>query len=139
MTISTVMPYHCSTCITFTFGSIRQLYKFISVLNLADWIYVVRSQYHKYRPHQLEFEENRGRALLKFASTAILDEIRERRRQWTWAYFAERRDDRHRYVELFKKKQLGPLVPEVRGVISADRTDGVLRPYLGRVNVGSPG
>ena len=60
-----------------------------------------------------ELQENRPKALLRFATTAILDEVRERKRKWTWAYFAERRDDRHRYVDLFKRKQLGSLTPAV--------------------------
>ncbi|KAJ3551176.1 hypothetical protein NM688_g4862 [Phlebia brevispora] len=75
--------------------------------------------YHKYRPSLKEFEEDRAKALLKFATTAILDEVRERRRKWSWAYFAERRDDRHRYVELFKKKELGPLVPGDTAMLEA--------------------
>ncbi len=58
-------------------------------------------------------QENRSKALLRFATTAILDEVRERKQKWTWAYFAERRDDRHRYVDLFKRKQLGSLIPAV--------------------------
>lgn len=68
-------------------------------------------QYLKYRPRAEELQNNQPRALLDFAGRAILDEVRERRRKWTWAYLAERRDDRHRYVELFKKKNLnGTLV-----------------------------
>ncbi len=70
-------------------------------------------QYAKYqRPEALR--ENRARALLTFAGNAILDSIRERRRRWTWAFFAERRDDRRRYVKLFKKKQLNTTTNEVR-------------------------
>lgn len=70
-------------------------------------------QYQKYRPAAEEFEKSRPKALLKFATTAILDEVRDRKRRWTWEYFAERRDDRHRYVDLFKRKHLGPLAPQV--------------------------
>lgn len=33
--------------------------------------------------------------MLKFAGTAILEEVRERRHKWTWVYFAERRDQRY--------------------------------------------
>ena len=71
------------------------------------------SQYQKYRPPIEELQSNRPKALLRFATTAILDEVRERKRKWTWAYFAERRDDRHHYVDLFKRKQLGSLSPAV--------------------------
>ncbi|KAL6309957.1 vacuolar protein sorting-associated protein 13 [Sparassis latifolia] len=80
----------------------------ISLLDMYHF-YMRQHQYQKYRPSAEELERNRPQALLRFAATAILDEVRERRRKWTWAYFAERRDERHRYVDLFKKKQLNPL------------------------------
>lgn len=60
------------------------------------------------------FYENRAKTEWNFALDAILDEVRQRKRRWTWVYFSERRDDRQHYVELFKKKQMGPLSPEVR-------------------------
>ena len=69
-------------------------------------------QYAKYRSLD-GCLENRPRALLTFAGNAILDSVRERRRRWTWAFFAERRDDRRRYVKLFKKKQLNTTANEV--------------------------
>lgn len=42
--------------------------------------------------------------------------MREKKRKWTWDYFAERRDDRNKYVDLFQRKQLGalPLVVSMR-------------------------
>ncbi|KIP11945.1 hypothetical protein PHLGIDRAFT_21259 [Phlebiopsis gigantea 11061_1 CR5-6] len=82
----------------------------ISLVDMYHF-YIRQHQYHKYRPAVTEFDKGRTKALWKFALTAILDEVRQRRRQWTWDYFAERRDNRHRYVDLFKKKQLGPLQP----------------------------
>jgi hypothetical protein len=50
----------------------------------------------------------RARALLEFAGRAILREVHERRYKWTWAHFRERRDDRRRYVELFKRQEDSP-------------------------------
>jgi len=35
----------------------------------------------------------------------VLDKIHDRNRKWSWEYFKERRDDRIRYIELFKKKK----------------------------------
>ena len=70
-------------------------------------------QYTKYRSLEGPLE-NRPRALLTFAGNAILDSVRERKRRWTWDFFAERRDDRRRYVKLFKKKQLNTTTNEVR-------------------------
>lgn len=46
---------------------------------------------------------------MQYAVKAILEGVRERHRKWTWAYFAERRDDRHRYTDLFQKKLLAQL------------------------------
>ncbi|KZT02705.1 vacuolar protein sorting-associated protein 13 [Laetiporus sulphureus 93-53] len=80
----------------------------ISLVDMYHF-YMRQHQYQRYRPSTEEFEQNRPRALIRFAGRAILDEVHERRRRWAWAYFAERRDDRHRYLELFKKKQLNPL------------------------------
>ncbi|KAG1730516.1 vacuolar protein sorting-associated protein 13, partial [Suillus paluster] len=47
--------------------------------------------------------------LLRFAAQAIMDRVCDRRRKLTWAYFAERRDDRNKYLELFEKKMLNSL------------------------------
>ena len=96
----------------------------IRALHIGGSLFI-RSQYQKYRPPAEELENNRPRALLRFATTAILDEVRERKRKWTWAYFAERRDDRLRYVDLFKRKQLGSLSPAVsiESILSAMDTD----------------
>ncbi|THH01814.1 hypothetical protein EW026_g979 [Hermanssonia centrifuga] len=91
------------------------------VISLIDMyhFYIRQHQYRKYRPSQPELGHDKPKALMKFAVTAVLDEVRERRRKWTWAYFAERRDDRHRYVDLFKKKQLGPLAPADTDMLDA--------------------
>jgi vacuolar protein sorting-associated protein 13A/C len=78
------------------------------------------TQYARYRRPE-EPGQNRPRALLTFAGNAILDSVRERRRRWTWAFFAQRRDDRRRYVELFKKKQLNTTANEVRSLWSLPR------------------
>ncbi|KAF8846387.1 vacuolar protein sorting-associated protein 13 [Paxillus ammoniavirescens] len=76
------------------------------VISLVDMyhFYMRQHQYRKFRPSDEDFARNRGRAYLKFAGAAILDSVRERRRKWTWPYFAGRRDDRNKYVELFESK-----------------------------------
>jgi vacuolar protein sorting-associated protein 13A/C len=45
------------------------------------------------------------RAWFRFAGNAVLSQIHEKNKKWSWKYFAERRDDRVRYVELFKKQK----------------------------------
>jgi len=70
--------------------------------------YIRQAQYRKHRPSQAAIEENPRRALLKFAGQAILREVHEKNRRWTWAYFKERRDDRKKYVSLYKTKLIVP-------------------------------
>ncbi|KAI9460579.1 hypothetical protein BJY52DRAFT_1117906 [Lactarius psammicola] len=88
-------------------GVLLDDHQFRDIISLLETIPLLRrkSRFVRYRRPE-EFKENRPRALLTFAGSAILDSVRERRRRWTWAFFAERRDDRRRYVELFKGKQL---------------------------------
>ncbi|KAJ3800717.1 vacuolar protein sorting-associated protein 13 [Lentinula aff. detonsa] len=83
------------------------------VISLLDMyhVYIRQHQYRKYRPSDEEFRINAGLARFKYAGTAILENVRQRRRQWTWQYFAERRDDRLQYVELFQKKVLNATSP----------------------------
>ncbi|KAN0063379.1 Vacuolar protein sorting-associated protein 13 [Thecaphora frezii] len=77
------------------------------VISVADLFhfYTRQAQYRRFRPSPEEIEENRPRALLRFAGRAILNEVHEKHRTWTWDYLRERRDDRKEYVTLFKEKQ----------------------------------
>lgn len=66
--------------------------------------YFIRHQeYKKFQP-KVPVKEA-PRAWLAFAGKAVLDKIHDRNKKWSWAYFAERRDDRNKYVALFKKKK----------------------------------
>ncbi|KAJ6610914.1 vacuolar protein sorting-associated protein 13 [Mycena sp. CBHHK59/15] len=80
-------------------------------ISLVDMyhVYMRQHQYRKFRPSDEEFAANRAKYRLRYAGTAILAGVRDRRRKWTWAYFAERRDDRNKYVDLFQKKTLSAL------------------------------
>ena len=67
--------------------------------------YFLRHQeYKRYQPKGVTPKED-PRAWLQFGVNAVLSKIHERNRRWTWDYFRERRDDRQRYIELFKKKK----------------------------------
>ncbi|EHK46915.1 hypothetical protein TRIATDRAFT_316915 [Trichoderma atroviride IMI 206040] len=69
--------------------------------------YFIRHQEYKaLKPKGVTPKED-PRAWLLFAGNAILGKIHERNRKWSWDYFRERRDDRKRYIELFKKKKQG--------------------------------
>ncbi|KAI1120705.1 hypothetical protein F5Y10DRAFT_272813 [Nemania abortiva] len=75
-------------------------------LMMADLFhYFIRHQeYKRLQPKGVTPKED-PRAWLKFAGNAVLSKIHERNRRWTWDYFRERRDDRLRYIEIFKKKK----------------------------------
>lgn len=81
------------------------------IISLADMyhVYLRRRLYGKFQPGADEYTINPARARLRFALTAILEEVKEKRRRWTWDYFASRRDERNRYVDLFQRKLLGAL------------------------------
>ncbi|KAI0139290.1 hypothetical protein BJ166DRAFT_126349 [Pestalotiopsis sp. NC0098] len=67
--------------------------------------YFIRHQeYKKLQPKGATPKED-PRAWLRFAGDAVLSKIHERNRRWSWDYFRERRDDRRRYIELFKKRK----------------------------------
>lgn len=74
-------------------------------------------QYHKYRPPEIEFEENPAKARLKLAMNAIRAEVHDRNKRWTWDYLSERRDTRKKYVDVYVKRLAlldgKPLAPEV--------------------------
>ncbi|KAH8145466.1 uncharacterized protein LAJ45_10436 [Morchella importuna] len=76
------------------------------VLMMVDLFhfYIRHQQYKKYQPKGVTPKEN-PRAWLKFATDAVLAQIHEKNRQWSWDYFRERRDDRKRYIALFKKQK----------------------------------
>ncbi|MCJ1472238.1 hypothetical protein MMC13_000885 [Lambiella insularis] len=66
--------------------------------------YFLRHQeYKKYEP-KVPWRED-PRAWIRFAGQSVLQKIHDRNRRWTWDYMRERRDDRVRYIELFKKKK----------------------------------
>ncbi|KAI0275069.1 vacuolar protein sorting-associated protein 13 [Gloeopeniophorella convolvens] len=101
-------------------GVLLDDHQYRDVISLFDMLGVLRrkARYAKYR-RQDEFKENRPRALLVFAGNVILDGVRERKRRWTWEFFVERRDDRRRYVELFKQKQLNACTDEKLSELTA--------------------
>ena len=85
----------------------------ISMIDMYHF-YLRRYKYNRFRPSDEDQKVNPRLALLKFAGAAILDEVHQKRRCWTWEYFKERRDDRERYIPLFSKRESGgTLSPEV--------------------------
>lgn len=85
----------------------------LSMLDLFHF-YTRKNQYRKYRPEPKAIEQNKNRALFQFAQNAILAEVKERHRRWTWDYFRQRRDDRKMYIYVFKLDARGELQPNDR-------------------------
>lgn len=83
-------------------GFVLDEYQYRDALMMVDLFhfYVRTEQFKNLRP-TVSVEEN-PRAWFKFAGNVILREIHEKNRQWSWEYFKERRDDRKRYIELYK-------------------------------------
>ncbi|KAG9326243.1 hypothetical protein KVV02_000958 [Mortierella alpina] len=64
-------------------------------------------EFRKFRPVKEITPKKDPLAWFRYAGQAVLSQIHERNRRWTWAYFEERRDDRKAYVELYKNQKLG--------------------------------
>ncbi|KAF9185293.1 hypothetical protein BGZ51_009186 [Haplosporangium sp. Z 767] len=64
-------------------------------------------EFRKFRPPKSITPKKDPLAWFRYAGQAVLSQIHERNRRWTWAYFEERRDDRKAYVELYKNHKLG--------------------------------
>lgn len=75
----------------------------LSVVDLFNF-YARQARYRAFRPAPEELAEQRPLAMFRFAGRAILNEVHQKRRVWTWDYMRERRDDRHEYVRLYKAK-----------------------------------
>ncbi|KAI7043547.1 vacuolar protein sorting-associated protein 13 [Hortaea werneckii] len=86
-------------------GFVLDDHQYRDALMLVDLFhYFIRHQeYRKLQPKKSAKED--PKAWLQFAGKAVLDRIHDKNYRWTWAYFAERRDDRKAYIKLFKKKK----------------------------------
>ncbi|RDA92701.1 hypothetical protein CP533_3692 [Ophiocordyceps camponoti-saundersi (nom. inval.)] len=87
-------------------GLVLDDHQYRDALMMADLFhYFIRHQeYRALKPKGVRPNQD-PRAWFRFAGNAILGKIHERNRKWSWDFFRERRDDRTRYVRLFKKKK----------------------------------
>ena len=72
--------------------------------------YFIRHQETKKKQPKPSPKED-PRAWFRFAGQAVLDRIHDRNKIWSWTYLKERRDDRIRYIELFKKRKKEEQLP----------------------------
>jgi len=66
--------------------------------------YFIRHQEYRKKQPTVKPKED-PRAWVRFAGQAVLDKIHDRNKCWSWAFMKERRDDRIKYIGLFKKKK----------------------------------
>ncbi|GMF28161.1 unnamed protein product [Phytophthora lilii] len=72
-----------------------------SALQIPDH-YTKYQRYRKLRPQTTVFDEPAG--WWKYAITAVMEDQRTRKQQWTWGFMKDRREDRKRYVGLWLQK-----------------------------------
>lgn len=96
-------------------GFVLDADQYRDVLSMIDLFhfYIRQREYRPFRPPQAQIEANKSKALWGFAINAITTEVHQKKRQWSWEYFAERRDDRKNYVRLFKAKHRKDISLEV--------------------------
>ena len=101
-------------------GFVLDADQYRDVLSMIDLFhfYIRQREYRPFRATQALIEENKQKALWQFAIQAIKTEVHEKNRKWSWAYFAERRDDRKNYVQLFKAKSRNDITFDVSCVSS---------------------
>ena len=87
------------------FGLVLDEDQYRDALMMVDLFhYFARHQeYKKYRPEKPPKED--PKAWLRFAGEAVLQKIHDRNRQWTWDYMKERKENRNKYIDLFKKQK----------------------------------
>ncbi|KYK54262.1 vacuolar protein sorting-associated protein vps13 [Drechmeria coniospora] len=87
-------------------GLVLDDHQYRDALMMVDLFhYFIRHQEYKaLQPKDVRPKED-PRAWFRFAANAVLGQIHDRNRKWSWGYFRERRDDRNRYIDLFKKKK----------------------------------
>ncbi|KAJ3104766.1 hypothetical protein HK100_004002, partial [Physocladia obscura] len=71
-------------------------------LSRAFTMYLKSQKYRQFRPPRSVPPSVDPLAWFKYAGICVLTDIQERNSKWKWAYFAQRRDDRIRYIRLYK-------------------------------------
>ncbi|WFD07777.1 Vacuolar protein sorting-associated protein 13 [Malassezia vespertilionis] len=81
--------------------------QYCDMLYLGDLFhfYSRRARYLSMHPADADLDANKPRALFKFAIRAVLTEVHERHRIWTWDFFKKRRDERKNYIKAFIASQ----------------------------------
>ncbi|KAJ1923434.1 Vacuolar protein sorting-associated protein 13, partial [Tieghemiomyces parasiticus] len=81
--------------------------------------YLRQHRYRRFRPAPGVTVKKDPRAWLQYAMRCVLSEVHERNRKWSWAYFEERREDRLRYLRLYRTVKLDPQAVEARRELEA--------------------
>ncbi|KAG6005238.1 hypothetical protein E4U21_000317 [Claviceps maximensis] len=94
-------------------GLVLDDHQYRDALMMVDLFhYFIRHQEYKSLKPKGSRPKEDPRAWLLFAGNAVLNKIHEKNRKWSWDYFRERRDNRRRYIELFKKRKQQQIAAE---------------------------
>ncbi|POS86544.1 hypothetical protein EPUL_002626 [Erysiphe pulchra] len=87
-------------------GMVLDDYQYRDALMMVDLFHCfnLNQEFKKLRPKNVRPKQD-PRAWLIFACHSILGKIHDRHRRWSWEFFKERRNNRLRYIELFKQKK----------------------------------
>ncbi|KAG4305942.1 hypothetical protein PORY_000852 [Pneumocystis oryctolagi] len=83
-------------------------HQYRSALMMVDLFhfFIRQQKYHRFRPTGNISVKNNPKLWLQFAANSILHEIHEKNSKYTWDYLKKRRDQRIKYLDLFRKKLL---------------------------------
>lgn len=83
--------------------------QYVNIIQLTDQFqtYLRTREFRRLRPTKPPSED--PRAWLRYVAKAVLSQVQERRRKWTWGYIGTRLRDMKLYVELYKKLAAGEL------------------------------
>ncbi|KAI9141282.1 hypothetical protein BKA69DRAFT_1124929 [Paraphysoderma sedebokerense] len=74
--------------------------------------FVKGQQYQKFRPAKGITPKSNPKAWWKFAIKSVMHDIHEHNEKWTWNYIKQRKEDKKRYIQLYKDKKLEKIQPE---------------------------
>ncbi|ODQ63120.1 hypothetical protein NADFUDRAFT_80833 [Nadsonia fulvescens var. elongata DSM 6958] len=88
-------------------GFVLDEYQYRDILWTVEQFQIYAKSHHfrKFRPKHSVKED--PKAWIKYAGQAVLNEIHEKNKVWSWDFIKQRRDNRLRYIELYTRKFLG--------------------------------
>lgn len=93
----------------------------VAALQVPDH-YAKYQPYRKFRPSDSVFEARPGE-WWNYAISAVMSDVRDKQRRWSWSYMSKRRTDRKKYVRLWVQRARRRLEQESGGTVFSDTED----------------